>query len=69
MHSSICETYSVQWCFIDLWSMEGDGYICPGYMCILLYVTLVQFSGVPWIYGQLEEGVCLPLVYLHSFIC
>ena len=25
-------------------------------MCILLYVKLVWFSGIPYIYGQLEEG-------------
>ena len=29
------------------------------YMCMLLYVILIQFSGFPEIYVQLEEGVCL----------
>ena len=28
-------------------------------MCILLYVKLIWCSGVPEIYGQLEEGVKL----------
>ena len=30
-------------------------------MCILLYVKLIQYSGIPQIYGQLEEegfGIC-----------
>ena len=35
-------------------------------MCILLYVKLIQYSGIPQIYGQLEEGA---LVYVHSGIC
>ena len=35
---------------------EEEGYICPRYMCILLYVQHIQCSGVPYIYGQLEEG-------------
>ena len=32
------------------------GYICPKYMCILLYVTHIWCSGIPYIYGQLEGG-------------
>ena len=35
-------------------------------MCILLYVKLMQCSGIPYIYGGLEEGA---LVYVHSAIC
>ena len=42
------------------------GYICPKYICILLYVKLIQCSGIPQNYGQLEEG---GLVYVHSAIC
>ena len=34
-------------------------------MCILLYVKLIQCSGITWIYGQLEEGA---LVYVHSAV-
>ena len=34
---------------------RGD--ICPEYMCILLYVKLIRCSGIPYIYGQLEEGL------------
>ena len=36
------------------------------YMCILLYVELIWYIGIPYIYGQLEEGA---LVYVHSAIC
>ena len=35
-------------------------------MCILLSVKLFWCSGIPYIYGQLEEGA---LVYVHSAIC
>ena len=65
VHSSICETYLVQWYCIDLSSI-GGGSICHGWMCILLYVKLIQCNGIPLIYGQLEEGA---LVYVHSSIC
>ena len=41
-------------------------YMCPRYMCILLYIKLIQCSGIPYIYGHLEEGA---LVYVHSAIC
>ena len=40
--------------------------MCCRYMCILPYVKLIQCSGIPYIYGQLEEGA---LVYVHSAIC
>ena len=36
--------------------------MCPGEMCILLYLKLIQCSGIPYIYGQLEEedlGICV----------
>ena len=55
MHSAICETSLVYWSSIDLW-LIGGGYICPKHMCIVLYVRLIQCSGIPEIYGQLEEG-------------
>ena len=47
------------------------GSVCHGYMCILLYGKLIQCSGFPEIYAQLEEGsgVSLPWVYVHSSIC
>ena len=28
--------------------------MCPKYMCTLLYVKLMQYSGITQIYGQLE---------------
>ena len=36
--------------------VDWRGYICPKYICILLYVKLIWCSGIPQIYGQLEEG-------------
>ena len=63
VHFVLCETYMVQWYFIDLWSIGG--YICNGYMCILLYVKLIWCSVITQIYGQLEEGA---LVYVHFSI-
>ena len=40
------------------------------YLCILLYVKLHWCSGLPYIYGQLEEGVGLSvLVSVHTSIC
>ena len=38
-----------------------------GYMCILLYVKLMQCSGFPEIYAQLEEGA-VGSVY-HGYMC
>ena len=55
MHSGICETYMVQWYFINVWSIVG-GYMCHGYMCILLYVKLIWCSGITWMYDQMEEA-------------
>ena len=40
--------------------------MCPHYMYILLYMKLLQCSGIPAIYGQLKEGA---LVYVHAAIC
>ena len=41
-----------------------------GYICILLYMTLMWCSGVAQIYDQLEEvgGVSMSLIYVHSAI-
>ena len=52
------------------------GSVCHGHMCILLYMTLMQCSGVAKIYGQLEEGVgsvchgymCI-LLYVKCILC
>ena len=42
------------------------------YMCILLYVKLIWCSGIPYIYGQLEEGglryMCI-LLYVKLIWC
>ena len=66
------------WCsgFPEIYfRLEEGGYVCHGYMCVLLYVKLIWCSSFPEIYGQLEEGVmsdlgmsvCLHLVYVHFF--
>ena len=69
MHSVIYDTYLVKWCCIDIWLIGGVGVgsVCYGYMCILLYLKLMQCSIFPEIYAQL--GVHLSLVYVHSSIC
>ena len=53
--------------FCYLWNLCGvavfhtsmvnwTGYICPTYMCILLYVKLISCSSIPYINGQLDGG-------------
>ena len=43
---------------------RGMGSVCHGYMCILIYMKLMQCSGVAYMYGQLKErgtqalGIC-----------
>ena len=40
----------------------------PQYMCILLYVIDIWCNGISGIYCQLEWGVDVSSVYLHSAI-
>ena len=40
--------------------------VCHGYMCIQLYVKLIQCSCVAKIYGPLEEGVGS---VCHGYVC
>ena len=51
------------------WSM---GAICPWYMYILLYMKLMWCSGIPKMYGQLEEGggqnVCGVVLLYRSMV-
>ena len=56
MHSAICETYWGVVVFHRSMVDWGRGYICPRYMCILLYVKPIWCSGTPYTYGQLEGG-------------
>ena len=42
------------------------GPVCHGYMCVLLYVKLIECSGVAEIYAQLEEGV---RTICHGYMC
>ena len=46
VHSAICETYFGVVVFHTS-MVNWRGYICPKYMCILLYVKLIQCSGIP----------------------
>ena len=39
------------------------------YMCIQLYVKLIWCNGILYIYCQLECGVDVSSVYVHSTIC
>ena len=46
-HPAIYETYFEYWCCINLWLIRGGvGSVCHGYMCILLYMKLMWWSGV-----------------------
>ena len=52
VHSSICETYLLLKWFSEIYAglEEGVESVCHGYMCILLYVKLISFSGFPEVY-------------------
>ena len=73
VHSSICDTDLVFSVVVFQRSMVNWGvvYICHGYMCILLYVTLIWCSGVPEIYAQLggmsAMGICAFFDMWHWF--
>ena len=41
----------------------------PQYVCILLYVIDIWCNGISEIYCQLEWGVDVSSVYVHSAIC
>ena len=41
----------------------------PQYMCILLYMIVIWCNSIPYIYCQLEWGVDVSSVYVHSVIC
>ena len=43
-------------CVPEIYCHFGGGYICPRYMCILLYVKLLWCSGIPYISHQFEQG-------------
>ena len=49
------------------------GFFYPGYMCILLYLKHILCSGVPYIYGQLGEGMCVlgisAFFYMLNIFC
>ena len=57
--------------FQQIYGWLGRGYICHGYMCILLYVTLIWCSGVPEMYGWLggtsAMGICAFFYMWHWF--
>ena len=41
----------------------------PQYMCILLYMIVIWCNDISEIYCQLEWGVHVSSVYVHSAIC
>ena len=62
--------------FCYMWDLSGfngvaciygplaEGFICHGYMCILLYMKLIGCNSFAWIYGQLAQGsIC------HGYMC
>ena len=49
---AVFHTYMVNWI---------GGYICPHYMCILIYVKHIWGSCISLIYGELEDGEALAL--------
>ena len=59
------------WCsgFPEIYAQLEEGVMSAFGICaFFLYVKLIWCSGFPEIYAQLE-GICLPLVYVHSSIC
>ena len=74
VHSSIYKTYLVKWRSRDLWSNVG-GDVCPGYLCILLYIKLIWCSGVSEIYGEMWKmgylwpGYMCILLYVKLIWC
>ena len=48
VHSALYEIYFVVWCCMDLWLIREEevGSLCHRYICILLYMTLMQCYGV-----------------------
>ena len=56
MHSSVFKTYLQCTGVPEICGQleEEGGYVCTGYMCIL--VKVMRCSVVPYIYGQLEGG-------------
>ena len=72
IHSAICETYLVQWYSLHLWSI-GWGYICPKYICILLYVKLIRCSSYSiylWskaVVGTYALSICALCYMLNVF--
>ena len=43
-------------------------YMYLQYMCIMLYVKVIWCNGIPYIYFQLEWGVYVSYIYVHSAI-
>ena len=62
----MCNLFGVVMLHRSMVDWRGD--ICLWYMCILLYVQLIQCSGFPEIYAQLGEGVHLHWVWPHCSV-
>ena len=63
--------------FCDMWNflcvmvyhgsiVDWRGFVCHGYIWILLYLKLIGCTGVAEMYSHLDGGVHLTLVYAHS---
>ena len=49
--------------------IDWRGSICHAYICILLYVKLMQCSGVEWIYDQLMGGsICQVYICILPYV-
>ena len=44
------------------------GYICPMYMCILVFVTGIWCSSIPYMYDQLEGYICPKFMFIPLYV-
>ena len=63
----ICNWFSVV--VLHRSMVDWRGYVCHRYMSILLYVKLIRCSGVPEIYGRLEEGGLYAFLNTLAVLC
>ena len=48
--------------------LNWRGFICYGYMCIVLYMKLIWCNGFAEIYAQLEEGALISMGIFSIYI-
>ena len=66
VHPAIHETSWVKQCSMDLWSIWWGRSISHGYMCILLYMKIIEWNSFAWIYTQLG-GMCPSAMGKYAF--